>query len=226
MATSYTIEAFREVVNILTDKFRPYHEGKLMWNEELESDEVPDSNLKIPPWICQPYYRLPPDEHKQKLEEKQREADMGLKQKYFDKDGNVISRKRMKKLKRLEHRAKNKVERFGELCIMPNCDNTRGLKCDFAYCRICCRKKCFKETLNCSGHKIFIKDRREKTTNCDEQHKLSQEADNNKKKKSQREVAKSSTESNTDLNTSLKSMKSNDNDHDEGRTADLMETES
>lgn len=165
MATSYTIEAFREVVNVLAEKYRPCHEGSALWDEELADDEVPDYNLKIPPWICQPYYRLPPDEHKQKLEVKQREAEMGLKQKYFDQDGNVISRKKMKKLKRLEHRSKNKVERFGEICRVEYCDNTRGLKCDFAYCRICCRKKCKNEKLSCQGHKIFSKDRRTETTN-------------------------------------------------------------
>lgn len=225
MAVSYTIEAFREVVNILTEKFRPCHEGKSIWNEELDGEEELNYNLKIPPWICQPYYRLPPDEHKQKLEEKQREADMGLKQKYFDKDGNVISRKRMKKLKRLEHRAKNKVERFGELCIMMNCDNTRGLKCDFAYCRICCRKKCFKEILNCSGHKIFIKDRRDKITSCDERYNFTHDTANKINQKSLHEDVKSAA-INKDLNTSLKSMESNDNDHDNDRPADLMETES
>lgn len=156
MAVSITIEGFREIVKSLSEKHRPHHEGEVPWEEEMNGDEVRDYNLKIPPWICQPYYRLPPDEHKQKLEEKQREAESGLKEKYFDQDGNVISRNRMKKLKRLEHRAKAKVERFGEICCVMYCQNTRGLKCDFAYCRICCKKKCHKEKLNCSGHKLFV----------------------------------------------------------------------
>jgi tRNA-dihydrouridine synthase 1 len=156
MAISLTIKSFREVVNSLAEKYRPIHEGEIVWE-----DFVPDYNMKLPPWICQPYYRLPPEQHKQKLEQKQRDAEK-TKKKYFDKEGNAVSHKRLKKLKRLEKRAKIKIERHGELCIIPECDNTRGLKCHFSQCRICCRKKCYNEILNCEGHKFFIKDKRER----------------------------------------------------------------
>lgn len=160
MASSYTIKTFREVVNVLAQKYRPLHEGE---EGAVDIDFVPDYNLKLPPWICQPYYRLPPEQHKQKLEESQRDAESGKsKKKYFDKEGNPVSHKRLKKLKRLEKRAKIKIERHEELCTVLNCDNTRGLKCDFTQCRICCRQKCFNESLNCPGHKIFIKDKRER----------------------------------------------------------------
>ena len=137
-----------------------FHEGEATWDGEPSENDVPDYNLKLPPWICQPYYRMPPEEHKQKLEEKQREAEQRVTPKFFDKEGNAISRKLMKKLKRLEKRANIKIERHGELCKM--CENTRGLKCDFNLCRICCRKKCFDDTLNCSGHKVFIKNKKER----------------------------------------------------------------
>lgn len=162
MASAYTIESFREVVNHLSEKYRPIHEGNLVWDGEVTENDVIDYNLRIPPWICQPYYRIPPAEHKQMLEEKQKAAEQRVKQKYFDNDGNAISRKHMKKLKRLEKRAKIKIERHDELCTNDDCDNTRGLKCEFHFCRICCRKKCFDDTLNCSGHKVFIKDKRAK----------------------------------------------------------------
>lgn len=172
MATAYSIDSFREVVNRLGDKYRPFHEGAAVWNGEPTDDYVPDYNLTIPPWICQPYYRIPPEEHKQKLSEKQKAAEHQVKQKYFDKEGNAISRKHMKKLKRLEKRAKVKIERHEELCIMVECDNTRGLKCEFNFCRVCCRKKCFDDTLNCSGHKVFIKDRKTKAQSYEELKKL------------------------------------------------------
>jgi tRNA-dihydrouridine synthase 1 len=161
MAMSLSIKSFREVVNSLAEKYRPVHEGEIVWENVAVDDFVPDYNLKLPPWICQPYYRLPPEQHKQKLEQKQSDAEK-TKKKYFDKEGNAVSHKRLKKLKRLEKRSKIKIERHGELCIMQECDNTRGLKCHFSQCRICCRKKCYNEILNCSGHKFFIKDKRER----------------------------------------------------------------
>lgn len=166
---AYSFEAFRAIVNHLGDKYRPFHEGSEVWDGEPTDDEVPDFNLKLPPWICQPYYRIPPAEHKQKLEEKQKEAETKVKQRYFDSEGNAISRKHMKKLKRLDKRAKVKIERHGELCVLAECDNTRGLKCLFKFCRVCCRKKCYIETMNCAGHKVFIKDKRERTKLYEEQ---------------------------------------------------------
>lgn len=172
MAMAFTIEAFREIVSSLAEKYRPFHEGLAVWDGgEPTEDDVPDYNMRIPPWICQPYYRLPPAEHKQKLEEKQKDAETRVKQRYFDKEGNAISRKHMKKLKRLERHAKVKIERHGELCLLFDCDNTRGLKCVFEFCRICCRKKCYHETLNCAGHKVFIKDKRARLKLHDERQK-------------------------------------------------------
>lgn len=173
MATAYSIESFREVVRHLGDKYRPFHDGDSVWNGEPTEDDVPDCNLRIPPWICQPYYRIPPAEHKQMLEEKQKAAEQRVKQKYFDKEGNAISRKHMKKLKRLEKRSKIKIERHDELCTKEECDNTRGLKCEFNLCRICCRKKCFEDTLNCLGHKVFIKNKRAKAQFYEDQKKNS-----------------------------------------------------
>lgn len=149
----------------MATKYRPFHEGEAVWDGEPTDDSVPDYNLSLPPWICQPYYRPAPEEHKQIQEEKQKAAlQRGVKHKYFDKEGTPISKKRAKKLKRLETRVANKEvrqeERHGELCT--ECDNTRGLKCDSNLCRICCRNKCFNDNLNCQGHKLFVKDKREK----------------------------------------------------------------
>lgn len=177
MAIAYTIEAFKEVVNRLADKYRPFHEGEAVWDGEPTDDYVPDCNLMIPPWICQPYYRMPPAEHKQLIEEKQKAAEKRVKQKYFDKDGNAISRKHMKKLKRLEKRVKVKIERHEELCVMPECDNTKGLKCEFNLCRVCCRKKVFVENLNCAGHKMFIKDKRERAQGNQEKMKTNDDGE-------------------------------------------------
>ncbi|KAH9528085.1 tRNA-dihydrouridine(16/17) synthase [NAD(P)(+)]-like protein [Dermatophagoides farinae] len=37
-----------------------------------------------------------------------------------------------------------------ELCSQ--CSHPRGLKCDFGYCRICCRQKSYSEKVDCQGH--------------------------------------------------------------------------
>lgn len=169
MAIAHSIADFRAVVNCLAEKYKQYHEGQMIWDGEPQSDDddndyVPDYNLKIPPWICQPYYRLPPEEHKQMMEEKVKLAEKREKRQYFDKDGNTISRKHMKKLKRLEKRAKIRTNRHGEICETQECDNTKGLKCEFNLCRHCCRNKCFMEAINCKGHKIFrMKDHKTST---------------------------------------------------------------
>jgi tRNA-dihydrouridine synthase 1 len=158
MATAYTLDDFRAVINRLADKYRVYHEGLLPWAGEPQCDDyVPDYNLHIPPWICQPYYRLPPEKHKELMQEKVKLAEKREKRKFFDRDGNAISRKHMKKLRRIEKHAKVRMERNGEICVFADCGNTRGLKCDYNLCRHCCRKKCKKETVECVGHKKIQK---------------------------------------------------------------------
>lgn len=161
MSLAHSNTDYRAVVNRLAEKYKPYHEGIKPWHDEskdekTDSEELEyDCNLKIPPWICQPYYRLPPEEHKQLIEEKARLAETREKKQYFDKDGNTISRKHMKKLKRLERRAKVRSERNAEICGEEKCANTKGLKCEYNLCRHCCRKICFEKLTNCHGHKIF-----------------------------------------------------------------------
>lgn len=164
MAISGTKTEFREIVNHLKEKYEPFHEGHSTWDGEPDVNNTPDYNLKIPPWICQPYYRMPPEEHLQKLEDIQKSIDKCGKRKYFDDDGNAISRKHMKKLRKMSKRMRNKEHhnRHGEICIFYRCKNTKGLKCLFQYCKTCCRDKCFNENLDCTGHKLFVKEKQEK----------------------------------------------------------------
>uniref|UniRef100_A0A6E8VX65 tRNA-dihydrouridine(16/17) synthase [NAD(P)(+)]-like n=1 Tax=Anopheles coluzzii TaxID=1518534 RepID=A0A6E8VX65_ANOCL len=134
LAGSHSVAEFRTVVTQLEQKYLPYHEGTILWTGEDDSDATHndddttstatengqqpspphpaklDQNLHLPPWLCQPYIRAPPEVHRQKLEEAHRLANDPTREKrqFFDAHGNEISRKRMKKMRRVQRRPKNK----------------------------------------------------------------------------------------------------------------------
>lgn len=109
------MESFRNVVYTLRDRYLPYHEGRLIWHEETS-----DYNLKLPPWLCQPYVRHLPEENIQKLEiEKIEKQNESTKRKFRDEEGNEISRKHLKKLKRIARRPNKStvvIKRGSNLC--------------------------------------------------------------------------------------------------------------
>lgn len=179
IATSQSIQEFRDCVKEIEEKYKPCHEGDQVWNED--DLEIKDYNLKLPPWLCQPYIRVPPEEHKQKLEEHQKLADdpNRIKRQFYDSDGNEISRKRMKKMrKNARHPNKGeKIDRHDEVCDKNGCFNTRGLKCEYLLCKCCCRDKCYSENLDCPGHKCLIKTRRQKAIYFESQSKLDDNPD-------------------------------------------------
>lgn len=158
MARNSTMESFKNVVYGLRDRYLPYHEGRLAWPQQPS-----DYNLKLPPWLCQPYVRHPPEEHAQKLQIQNTESQSkATKRKFKDEDGNEISRKRLKKLRRIArrpNRAAVVVKRGSNLCR--DCPNPVGLKCVHKLCRQCCRNKCFTENLDCVGHRNLTKTRRQ-----------------------------------------------------------------
>ncbi|XP_050088302.1 tRNA-dihydrouridine(16/17) synthase [NAD(P)(+)]-like [Anopheles aquasalis] len=238
LAVCRSVAEFRAVVAELQKRYQPYHDGLLKWTGEEEEqppqqsedavdDEPaqeepssqPDYNLRLPPWLCQPYIRIPPEAHRQKLAEARRLAEDPTREKrqFFDVHGNEISRKRMKKMRRVQRRPKNRNRNahkkdaqprvnegeenadeeddqpedneaeegqgdnqvrlkisiaemngrrrrsFDELCKnVTTCTNPMGLKCEHRLCKTCCRSKCYREDLDCPGHKIRIKSRRDK----------------------------------------------------------------
>lgn len=114
------VQQFRECIDKLKEKFEPYHNGDKPWFGEIEPT---DYNLSLPPWICQPYIRMEPEKHIERMAELQRIANDPNREKdeFYDVDGQKISRKLMKKLKRTSRRSaaqqvRRRVQRSLELC--------------------------------------------------------------------------------------------------------------
>ncbi|KAI4470216.1 trna-dihydrouridine synthase [Holotrichia oblita] len=125
LGSANTLHTFRSIVVEIRDMYLPYHEGKLKW--EQKTTEEGALNIVLPPWLCQPYVRIPPDEHLKKIEDHQDKSNDDLnkiKRQYEDSEGNQISRKRMKKLRRISRRPpkpENCVARSLDICL--NCVN-------------------------------------------------------------------------------------------------------
>ncbi|XP_026472630.1 tRNA-dihydrouridine(16/17) synthase [NAD(P)(+)]-like [Ctenocephalides felis] len=160
LAVAQNVEEYSRIVSEIRIRYMPYYTGEKYWNLSAE----PTYNLVFPPWMCQPYVRPPPEEHLKKVEENQnKSADLLPKRNYEDADGNMISRKRMKKLRRIQRRPirdpSEYVKRTGEYCLC--CPNPIGDKCTYTLCKKCCKEKCYHENLDCAGHRILVKTRRE-----------------------------------------------------------------
>ncbi|XP_017152427.2 tRNA-dihydrouridine(16/17) synthase [NAD(P)(+)]-like [Drosophila miranda] len=169
LATSNQLVQFQAVVDKVQAKYEPYHMKEVVYVPEEMDAAISTDKLELSPWLCQPYIRASPESHRQKIAEKELAAidPNRAKRQYFDKDGNEISRKRMKKLRRRQRRP-NKTEaqvhqrheRRLQYCTV--CANPQGSKCEFNLCRVCCKDKCYGEDCDCRGHGILIKSRRAK----------------------------------------------------------------
>ncbi|XP_067014501.2 tRNA-dihydrouridine(16/17) synthase [NAD(P)(+)]-like isoform X3 [Anabrus simplex] len=170
LATGSDLPEFQRTVLQLRERYLPFHEGEKLWEGSS------GYNLELPPWICQPYVRIAPEEHLKKMVQIQnRNADISQYEEEVGLDGSVIkrlrtdceesknmSKRRMKKLRKLKHKP-NKVfhaRQRVEKCV--DCPNPLGSKCENRLCRLCCKAFCYAEDRDCPGHRIHIKSHREK----------------------------------------------------------------
>lgn len=163
LGAANTLGQFKDITNKIRLMYEPHHIGEKPWEHTAEPHS---QNLILPPWLCQPYVRDTPENHVKKVEVKRQEAEdklvEGNKRQYEDTDGNPISRKKMKRLRRILRRPEkpdNCPERPMEKCS--SCENPLGSKCGYKLCKKCCKDKCFVENLDCPGHRILVKTRRE-----------------------------------------------------------------
>ncbi|XP_060520134.1 tRNA-dihydrouridine(16/17) synthase [NAD(P)(+)]-like [Cylas formicarius] len=163
LGAANTMKQFREIVKKIQGLYEQYHNGVKLWEKTTHSGT---SNLALPPWLCQPYVREDPEDHLKKISEKETGAQLRLavgdKRLYEDAEGNLISRKKMKRLRRISRRPQkpdNLPERPLEKCLL--CENPLGSKCSYKLCKKCCKDKCFLGNLDCEGHRILVRTRRE-----------------------------------------------------------------
>lgn len=70
LATKGGLAEFRNVALAIRDRFRPFHDGEVVWVEGY----CDHYDLLLPPWLCKPYERPPPEEHLKKMSECQSKA--------------------------------------------------------------------------------------------------------------------------------------------------------
>ena len=158
IAKSSDLQSFGMGVAMIKERFLPYHNGEKDWQEP---DELKVFKLKIFPWLCQPYVRPSPEEHLQKMKTL-REAEKSEKSKRTSDMSSLpdgMSKRKMKKLERNPHKKFPHNRENCQLCV--NCPNPSGTKCERLMCKKCCKQKCFTEELDCLGHKILVKSKRE-----------------------------------------------------------------
>ena len=169
IAKGQSFEEFRSAVNQIKSVYLPFYLNEKTW----VSSNVPELEvfkLKHPPWICQPYVRPPPEEHLRKLEEiKERQKVNEERKRSPSCDQNGMSKRKLKKLERNPHKKFSNAREHSILC--QNCPNPCGTKCDRKLCKKCCRTKCYKEELDCVGHKIWVKSKRQKARSFSEELK-------------------------------------------------------
>lgn len=186
IATAGSLEEMVDAVQELRDRLLPLHEG--LSPKPWEPPPETGYDLVLPPWICQPYVRDPPEVHLQKVAQNQtsgtttesveedttvggdaeKENHDGVSQKR-PRESSVestcsksLSKRLLKKMRKLQ-RNPNKVfhgRKGVEKCA--ECPNPMGTKCEHQLCKACCRTLCYTQDMDCPGHRILIKTRREK----------------------------------------------------------------
>nr|CAD7595731.1 unnamed protein product [Timema genevievae] len=181
LGTGSNLVDFRATVQQLKERYLPFDAGEKPWAPH------PGFDLIHPPWLCHSYVRPAPEEHLKKMVEKQnRNADINQfgdesqtgEAEKENQDGGVLkrpreasvesaesknmSKRRMKKLRKLKHKPNtvSHARRGVDKCV--DCPNPVGSKCDYRLCKACCRTKCYVEDMDCIGHRIHTKSRREK----------------------------------------------------------------
>lgn len=178
IATGTSMVPFRQAVEALRERYEPVHRGEAPWPSAMATEaaqtEPPSYDLHLPPWLCQPYVRTAPEEHRRHLAAAEVQACDPLRERpvYRDELGAEISRKQAKRLRRAVRkpgyqpgvRTGVRRERAVELCATTEygamaegrCGNPAGLSCEHRMCRQCCKKMRAERKLRCEQHTAVL----------------------------------------------------------------------
>jgi tRNA-dihydrouridine synthase 1 len=130
-----------------------------------------------PPWICQPYVRPPPEVYVKKM------ADLaaadGLKRQSAEAalPPGGLSKKKLKKLERKPNKTFSAGCSGNDRRCVTCKTNPGGLKCAYELCKPCCKSKCYNLELDCPGHKILVKTKRERARHFEQLQQQQAEAE-------------------------------------------------
>ncbi len=160
VAKGSTLDDFERAAEMIKERMEPYHKKE---KEFQLPEELKNAILSHPPWICQPYVRPPPEEHLKKLQEVREREKLKLateaRKREGETDEEYISRRKQKKLEKNPNKKFPHSRENCKLCC--SCPNPAGQKCERDMCKKCCRSHCYVNELDCSGHRILVKSKRE-----------------------------------------------------------------
>ena len=135
LAKAWSFEEFRVVVDDLEKHFTPYVNGEKTWTPPSEDHHT--ARLSLPPWHCQPYVRMAPEDHIKKMEllsseQKRKHESMEKDNQEPAREGGM-SKKKLKKLAKLAKKGPRgeRLERPPEMCI--GCPNFPVLRLLFLF---------------------------------------------------------------------------------------------
>uniref|UniRef100_A0A6P8HGW5 tRNA-dihydrouridine(16/17) synthase [NAD(P)(+)]-like n=1 Tax=Actinia tenebrosa TaxID=6105 RepID=A0A6P8HGW5_ACTTE len=162
-----SLEEVKKVNQELTERLK---------KDAKENTDKPVSYTGLPHWVCQPYERPSPKDNSSTANQaKEKDSCKG------ESENKVLAEKKLKKaLKRkkllLYKSSKVPVEWvFCSLCKT----NPMSKKCEYQYCRHCCKEKTALEKLDCPSHRFwFHTGKKKKFDNDDTHHEEEQKTSN------------------------------------------------
>ncbi|XP_052776076.1 tRNA-dihydrouridine(16/17) synthase [NAD(P)(+)]-like [Mya arenaria] len=143
-----SVEPLRQAVQLMKERGL-----KEMEDGSIDPRDGIFGQLPLPYWYCQPYVRPSPEE----AEENRKKRDLLTRPSTIEV---LVAEKGLSK-KKVKKRLRNPNKDFDgkkkvkfEIC--GNCNNIRGLKCNYNLCKGCCRKKTSQEVIDCEGHRIHF----------------------------------------------------------------------
>lgn len=181
VARAASLDQLQQAVDAIRNKYQVFVGGdggldggsspSECWSswQPTEEEAVLVGHLRFPPFICQPHEREPIDKHLQKLQanvERQQvaaraadNADKSAQQlQRSAHQPHVLSKRQQKKMARGKKLGANRL-------LIPQCQscpNPRGSRCEYVLCRLHCRLRCYQLELDCAGHRISCKTRRQR----------------------------------------------------------------